>query len=241
MAVGKQSPGAAAGAVRAGTKEAAVATTATPAEPTVTTAEPAVTPAEPAATTAAPESLASAPPAPSAETTATPAADCAWATTATHRVAADNIVKTHVMVAMSFGLVPIPLFDLALLAGNQVAMVDALSRLYGVPFEKHRAQAIVIGLVTGALPVLGVVGLSSGAKLLPGIGSLFGSGTVAITGGAVTYGVGQVFVAHFESGGSLLDLDPAKMRNLFKREVRNGKTVAAAAAGSQAKAAGVRP
>lgn len=211
MAVGKQSSAAPADGLNAEANA-----TAAPVEPTVTAA-----PVEP---------------------TAAPDASCAWATPATHRVEADSIVKTHVMVAMSFALVPMPLFDLALLAGNQVAMVDALSKRYGVPFEKHKAQAIVIGLVTGALPVLGVVGLSSGAKLIPGIGSLFGSGAVAITGGAVTYGVGQVFIAHFESGGSLLDLDPAKMRNLFKREVRNGKTVAAAAAaGPQAPAAGVRP
>ncbi len=171
---------------------------------------------------------------PAAETAAAAApdltaeADCA---SAKRRVEADNIVKNHVMVALSFGLVPVPLFDLALLTGNQVSMASALSELYGLPFEKQKVHSIVIALVSSALPVLGVIGLSSGAKLIPGIGSLFGSGVVAVTGGAVTYGVGQVFIAHFESGGSLLDLDPAKMRALFKQEVRNGKAVAAEALG----------
>jgi uncharacterized protein (DUF697 family) len=163
-----------------------------------------------------------------AAATAEPAAsEGADAVPSARRVQADNIVKNHVMVAMSFGLVPMPLFDLALLSGNQVAMVNSLSGLYGVPFEKQKVQSIIIALVSSALPVLGVIGLSSGAKLIPGIGSLFGSGTVAVTGGAVTYGVGRVFIAHFETGGSLLDLDPAKMRDLFKQEVRNGKAVAA--------------
>lgn len=163
----------------------------------------------------------------SAETAETAEAACADTAAVTRWVQADNIVKNHVMVAMSFGLVPVPLFDLALLTGNQVAMASTLSGLYGVPFEKQKVQSIVIALVSSALPVLGVMGLSSGAKLIPGIGSLFGSGAVAITGGAVTYGIGRVFIAHFEAGGSLLDLQPAKMRGLFKQEVRNGKAVAA--------------
>jgi uncharacterized protein (DUF697 family) len=150
----------------------------------------------------------------------------------TTRAQADNLIKNHVIVAMSFALVPMPLFDLALLAGNQVAMVNALSELYGVPFEQNKARSIVIALVSSALPVLGVAALSSGIKLIPGIGSLFGSGTIAITGGALTYAVGQVFAAHFAAGGSLLDLDPAKMRDLFNEEVKKGK---AAVAGFRAK------
>lgn len=153
---------------------------------------------------------------------------------ATTRAQADNIIKNHIIVAMSFALVPMPLFDLALLAGNQVAMVNALSELYGVPFEQNKARSIVIALVSSALPVLGVAALSSGIKLIPGIGSLFGSGAIAITGGALTYAVGQVFAAHFAAGGTLLDLDPAKMRDLFNEEVKKGK---AAMAGFRAKIA----
>ncbi len=196
MAVGKQSPDAAADPVGTGTKE-----TLTP--------KVVETPDETTATT---------------QSVAAPDVDTA---AILRRAQADSIVKNHVIVAMSFGLVPMPLFDLALLAGNQVAMVKALADLYGVPFEKQKVQSIVISLIGGALPVLGVVGLSSGAKLIPGIGSLFGSGMVAVTGGAVTYGVGQIFAAHFDTGGSLLDLDPAKVRERFKQEVHKGKQVAA--------------
>ena len=141
------------------------------------------------------------------------------------RAQADSIIKNHMIVAMSFALVPMPLFDLALLAGNQVSMVNGLSELYGVPFEQNKARSIVIALVSSALPVLGIAALSSGVKLIPGIGSLFGSGTIAIAGGALTYAVGQVFTDHFAAGGSLLDLDPAKMRELFNREVQKGKAV----------------
>ena len=139
----------------------------------------------------------------------------------------ENVVKNHVIVALSLGLVPLPLFDLALLTGNSVVMVRSLSQLYEVPFEEHRVQAIIVSLVGGSLPVLGVVSLSAGAKLLPGIGTLFGSGTVAVTGGALTYAIAQVFMRHFEGGGTLLDFDAAKLRERFRREVAKGKAVVA--------------
>jgi hypothetical protein len=60
---------------------------------------------------------------------------------------AGNAIKNHVIIAMSLGLVPLPLFDLALLSGNQVAMIAALAKIYDVPFEEHRAKSIVVSLL----------------------------------------------------------------------------------------------
>jgi hypothetical protein len=37
---------------------------------------------------------------------------------------------------------------------------------------------------------------------------------VAISGG-MTYAIGKVFVQHFESGGTLLDFQPEKMRKYY--------------------------
>jgi uncharacterized protein (DUF697 family) len=145
----------------------------------------------------------------------------------TRRAEADNTVKNHVMIALSLGLVPLPLFDLALLTGSQIKMVHSLSGLYGQPFAKDRVKAIVISLISGSAPVLGVIGLSSGAKIIPGIGSLVGSGGVAVTGGALTYAVGRVFVQHFESGGTLLNFDLSKARASFKKELHQGREAVA--------------
>ncbi|WP_295884364.1 YcjF family protein [uncultured Thiohalocapsa sp.] len=159
---------------------------------------------------------------------------------ATLRRQADIRIKNHVLVATTLGLVPLPLFDLALLVGNQVAMVRGLSQLYAVDFDEVRTRAIITSLLAGGAPVLAVVGLSSGAKLMPGIGSLLGSGSVAVGGGALTYAVGQVFVQHFEGGGNLFNVDPARMRRLFARKVKEGEAVAAEAraeAAGQAKGA----
>lgn len=62
------------------------------------------------------------------------------------------------------------------------------------------------------------MGLSVGAKLTPGMGSLLGSSIIVASGGALTYALGQVFVKHFESNGTLLNLDGKAMRKFFKQE-----------------------
>ncbi len=139
----------------------------------------------------------------------------------------ENVIKNHVMVALGLGLIPVPLFDVAMLVGNQVSMVHSIGLIYGQAFSNNRVKAVVLSLVSGSAPVLSVLGLSTGAKLMPGIGTLVGSGSVAVSGGALTYGVGRVFLRHFESGGTLLTLDAAKARSQLKREIRRGREVVA--------------
>jgi uncharacterized protein (DUF697 family) len=134
----------------------------------------------------------------------------------------EQTIKNHVMVALSLGLVPVPVFDFALLVGNQIKMVHGLGKIYEQSFPENRAKAIVISLVGGSLPVLGVLGLSA-LKVMPGIGSLGGSGSVAITGGILTYAVGRVFVRHFESGGTFIDLQMDKARDQFNQEIKRGR------------------
>jgi uncharacterized protein (DUF697 family) len=140
---------------------------------------------------------------------------------------AENVIKNHVMVALPLGLVPVPVFDLVFLTGNQLKMVHALSKLYDRPFARERAKAVVLSLVSGSAPVLGILGLSTGARLVPGIGTLMGSGGVALFGGALTYAVGRVFVEHFESGGTVLDIDLKKAREVMRKELRKGREVVA--------------
>jgi len=42
-----------------------------------------------------------------------------------------------------------------------------------------------------------------------------------------TYVMASVFIQHFESGGTFLDLDPEAVREHFMREFEEGKTLAA--------------
>lgn len=139
------------------------------------------------------------------------------------RVQSNNIVKNYVMVSMTAGMVPIPVFDLVALVATQVKMVHGLAKHYDVPFKKELARSLITSLLSGALGTGAVMGLASIAKMLPGIGTIMGSVSVPLVGGALTYAVGRVFTQHFEQGGTLLNFDPKKMRGLFKREVEAGK------------------
>jgi len=143
---------------------------------------------------------------------------------ATRAAASDNAIKNHVLVAFSLGLVPVPVFDFAMLTANQVKMVHALGAVHGQKaLQGNRLKAVLLSLLSGALPVLGVQGLSSGLKAMPGIGSLLGSSSVAVSGGLLTYAVGRVFARHFESGGTYLSLDMKKAREQLRNEMKMGR------------------
>lgn len=136
---------------------------------------------------------------------------------------ANNIVKNHIIASITLGLVPVPLFDLAALTAVQMNLLRSLSTHYGVPFDDHDSKSLLTALLGGSLPVLGVLGLSSVAKLIPGIGSLFGSASLGVLAGAVTYAVGQVFMMHFEANGTLENFEPKQAKAFFEREFSAGK------------------
>ena len=145
---------------------------------------------------------------------------------ATRSAASENAIKNHVLVALSLGLIPVPIFDFAMLTANQVKMVHTLGGIHGgQSFHDSRLKAVILSLLSWALPVLGVQGLSSGLKAMPGIGSLVGSGSVAVSGGLLTYAVGRVFVKHFESGGTYLSLDMKEAREQLKKEMEKGRGI----------------
>ncbi len=137
---------------------------------------------------------------------------------------AHNIVKNHIIASLTLGLVPVPLFDLTALTMTQTNMLSSLSAHYNQPFNDMDGKALITSLVGGSLPVIGVLGLSSFAKLVPGVGTLIGSASLSITAGAVTYAVGQVFIMHFEEGGTLEDFDAKRAKAYFEREFNAGKS-----------------
>lgn len=143
-----------------------------------------------------------------------------------HDIAANNIVKNHVIASITLGLVPIPLFDLTALTIIQMEMIHSLGKHYGVTFQKHDSKSMITSLVAGSLPVIGVVGLSSFAKLIPGVGSLLGSASLGVSAGAVSYALGQTFMMHFEAGGTLADFEPGDSKAFFQREFEKGKLAA---------------
>jgi uncharacterized protein (DUF697 family) len=85
-------------------------------------------------------------------------------------------------------------------------MVKVLSSLYGVPFERDRARAIIIGLMGGAMPTgLAAATTSTLVYVVPASGFI-GLAVSSLAGAACTRSIGRIFVEHFESGATLHDL-----------------------------------
>lgn len=123
------------------------------------------------------------------------------------RAQARKIVKGHAAYAAVGGLLPLPIATVAGVTAIIVRMVKVLSDLYGVPFERDRARSIVIGLMGGAVPTgLGVAAASTLALVVPGGGLVVGLAVSSIAAVACTRGIGLIFVEHFESGATSLDV-----------------------------------
>ncbi|NKB77856.1 MAG: DUF697 domain-containing protein [Gammaproteobacteria bacterium] len=135
----------------------------------------------------------------------------------------DNMIKNHVLMASGVSLVPIPVFDMIALSSTQMNMLRSLSEHYELPFDETSIKSMVVPMLSGSLPVLGVVGLSSLVKVIPGIGTLAGSAGLSVTAGAITYAVGQVFAKHCAAGGSLEDFDSQQAQHFMKEELEHGK------------------
>jgi uncharacterized protein (DUF697 family) len=119
---------------------------------------------------------------------------------AKRRALARKIVDRHKNYAALGGLVPLPVANIASVTAINLRMVQQLSALYEVPFQRDRARALIVGLVGGAVPT--GVGTATSSLLMwvvPG-GLLLGLGASALTAGALTRGIGLVFIESFENG-----------------------------------------
>jgi len=126
--------------------------------------------------------------------------------TTRRRSQANSIVEHHTAYAAVGGIIPVPIANVASITAVIVRMVKLLSDLYGIPFERDRARAIVVGLMGGAMPTgLGAVTTSTLFYVVPG-SALVGLAVSSITAVACTRSIGRIFVEHFETGSSLHDL-----------------------------------
>lgn len=137
---------------------------------------------------------------------------------------AQESVKTYMLTSLGAGLIPLPLVDVALVSGIQLKMLHSLAEIYEQEFNKEIAHSIIGALIGGVVPATAT---SSFAKLIPGAGTISGMISMSALSSASTYAVGQVFIKHFESGGTLLTFDVEAMRDYFIQTFEDGKKVAA--------------
>jgi len=142
---------------------------------------------------------------------------------ASREVEAMRIVREYMAWSSGAGLIPVPLLDLAAIAGVELKMIHSLSNLYGVPFSRTSAKSIVGALVGGGGTYVLAGPASSMLKVIPVIGQLAGIFASPAIAAAATYALGKVFIQHFESGGTLLDFNAADARRYYQEHFASAR------------------
>ncbi|HNL06752.1 MAG TPA: DUF697 domain-containing protein [Chitinophagales bacterium] len=135
---------------------------------------------------------------------------------------AQKVVQNHMLFAGGAGLVPLPGLDLIAVTAVQIEMLRQLSNLYGKDFSENQIKNYISAITGGLVARAG----ASALKGIPVVGQLLGSATMAITSSATTYAIGQVFVTHYESGGSNEDFDVETFKKMYEQELKKGKEIA---------------
>lgn len=146
-----------------------------------------------------------------------------------HHLAAENLIKNHVIAAVSVSIVPVPLIDIAAVSAIQLRMIHRLADHYGKDFSAELVRSLIASLGGSFLGYGAGMMAMSLLKVVPGVGWMLGMVSVPVVSGAATYAIGKVFVKHFEEGGTIFDLTPAKVKTYADQQFERGKAIAKAA------------
>jgi uncharacterized protein (DUF697 family) len=134
----------------------------------------------------------------------------------------EKVIETAVAWSMGAGLLPIPIADLVAVTAVQVDMIRQMTKIYELEFSEGNLKTWISTLSGSVLSKLGAEAI----KLIPGVGQVIGGVTMAIFSGASTYAIGQVFLKHFEEGGTLKDFDTDKFKSFYEEQFEKGKDLA---------------
>ncbi len=136
---------------------------------------------------------------------------------------ARQMVKKYMLIVLGVGLLPFPLVDVVAISGIQLKMLHGLAKLYDIEFVKHRGKSLIASLLGGGATVSLSYNVASVTKSVPVFGQVTGMVSTSLLAGASTYAIGQVFIQHFESGGTFLNFDPQKVREHYLQHMEDGK------------------
>ena len=132
-------------------------------------------------------------------------------------------VKRYMWFSAGAGLIPIHYLDWAAISGLQLKMLAEISKIYDVPFQENLGKAVIGSLGGFIVPHAAAVGtIGSVLKALPGLGGVAGAPLTAAFAGAYAWAMGNMFIQHFESGGTFLNFNPEQVRGYFKSQFEGG-------------------
>lgn len=144
---------------------------------------------------------------------------------------AKKTVKIHSVISGAMGVIPLPPLGVAMIIANSLKMLHKLSSIYGVEYRKDIGKAAISSFLTGCgtFSISGrlIWGLSSVA---PMAAPVIGVVTIPLFATSATYAIGQLFIQHFESGGTFLTFDPDKVRGHYAELFKEGGELAKAKA-----------
>ncbi|HIE59253.1 MAG TPA: DUF697 domain-containing protein [Hydrogenothermaceae bacterium] len=140
---------------------------------------------------------------------------------------ANRTVKIHSIISGGLGVIPLPPLSVAMIIANNLKMLHKLSRTYGVKYRKDIGKEAISSFLVGC----GTVSISG--RLIWAIGTvapitapIVSVVTIPIFATSATYAIGQIFIQHFESGGTFLSFDPEKVRGHYAELFKKGKKLA---------------
>lgn len=144
---------------------------------------------------------------------------------AARRQAADKIIRTYSLakgVGVAFN--PIPVADLLVAAGVDVAMVRQLSKLYGLPMGRAEATRLAMTIMAQLALLMGAVwGVNLLSSALKTVSVGLSTSVTAVAQGSLayyaTYLVGQIATHYFKSGYSWGEAGPKKVAMKILKEL----------------------
>lgn len=133
------------------------------------------------------------------------------------RQQANNIIESYVPWAIATTGLSLPLIDMVVTISMQMRMLSKLSELYHVPFKRNAAQGAIIALMFGSMQSILGMNVIAFSRLIPIIGALANIAVAPTMAAASTYAIGQVFVNHFECGGTYLNFRSSAKKIEYKR------------------------
>jgi uncharacterized protein (DUF697 family) len=121
--------------------------------------------------------------------------------------------------------IPVPAASLATASAIQAKLFHSIASIYGLSLSSKSVAEV--GSAVG-LGVLAGIGGRELAKLIPGYGQTLGLGAAGLYTAAVTYALGQVFCAYFAGALRGHAFSPQVLRELYRDEFRQGRTLLAA-------------
>jgi uncharacterized protein (DUF697 family) len=136
---------------------------------------------------------------------------------------ADQLVSRYTAWSAAAGVIPLPIVDVIAVGGLQLQMLRQLTEIYDVPFSENVGKSLIASTIASIIPAGAAVpvaaGLASALKFIPVLGSGIAALTMPALSAGATYALGQVFILHFVSGGTLLDFNPTLYRDFMKKQM----------------------